>query len=269
MKKAIYPGSFDPVTLGHLDIIRRSASLVDHLIVGVLNNSTKTPLFSVEERVNMLREVTKDLPNVEVLSFSGLLVDFAAEHNVSVIIRGLRAVTDFEYELAMSQTNRVAAPGIDTVFLSRHLFCDGENTLCSSEIDENRFIAYPLHDSGDNLALSAGKIIIDDSSLRLADTLNHHLLCRLRRDPPEILRCDFEFKDIADLTVLIKLSCLVQREFPVFVHHIFVGHDIFSHIYVDIPVDPVDIDSHILRIAVIFLVRRYERRFDGIDEKIL
>ena len=73
MKKAIYPGSFDPVTLGHLDIIRRSASLVDHLIVGVLNNSTKTPLFSVEERVNMLREVTKDLPNVEVLSFSGLL----------------------------------------------------------------------------------------------------------------------------------------------------------------------------------------------------
>ena len=98
MKKAIYPGSFDPVTLGHLDIIRRSASLVDHLIVGVLNNSTKTPLFSVEERVNMLREVTKDLPNVEVLSFSGLLVDFAAEHNVSVIIRGLRAVTDFEYE---------------------------------------------------------------------------------------------------------------------------------------------------------------------------
>ena len=111
MKKAIYPGSFDPVTLGHLDIIRRSASLVDHLIVGVLNNSTKTPLFSVEERVNMLREVTKDLPNVEVLSFSGLLVDFAAEHNVSVIIRGLRAVTDFE----------VAAPGIDTVFLTTSL----------------------------------------------------------------------------------------------------------------------------------------------------
>ena len=120
MKKAIYPGSFDPVTLGHLDIIKRSAALVDHLIVGVLNNSTKTPLFS-DERVNMLKEVTKDIPNVEILSFSGLLVDFAREHNVQAIIRGLRAVTDFEYELAMSQTNRVAAPDIDTIFLNTSL----------------------------------------------------------------------------------------------------------------------------------------------------
>lgn len=121
MKTAIYPGSFDPVTLGHLDIIHRSASLVDHLIVGVLNNNTKTPLFSVEERVNMLKEVTSDLDNVEVLSFSGLLVDFAEQHNVQAIIRGLRAVTDFEYELAMSQTNRVANPKVDTVFLTTSL----------------------------------------------------------------------------------------------------------------------------------------------------
>ena len=120
MKKAIYPGSFDPVTLGHLDIIKRSAALVDHLIVGVLNNNTKTPLFSVDERVNMLKEVTKDIPNVEVLSFSGL-VDFARQHKVQTIIRGLRAVTDFEYELAMSQTNRVAAPDIDTIFLNTSL----------------------------------------------------------------------------------------------------------------------------------------------------
>ena len=108
MKNAIYPGRFDPVTLGHLAIIRRSSRLVDHLIVGVLNNNTKTPLFSVDERVNMLKDVTKDIDNVEILSFRGLLVDFAKEHQVQTIIRGLRAVTDFEYELAMSQTNRVA-----------------------------------------------------------------------------------------------------------------------------------------------------------------
>lgn len=121
MKKAIYPGSFDPVTLGHLDIIERSSKLADHLIVGVLNNNAKTPLFSVDERVNMLKEVTKHLPNVEVLSFSGLLVDFARKHEVDAIIRGLRAVTDFEYELAMSQTNKVAAPEVDTVFLNTSL----------------------------------------------------------------------------------------------------------------------------------------------------
>ena len=121
MKTAIYPGSFDPVTLGHVDIIKRSANLAEHLIVGVLNNSTKTPLFSVDERVNMLKEVTKDISNVEILSFSGLLVDFAQEHHVQVIIRGLRAVTDFEYELAMSQTNRVANPNIDTIFLNTSL----------------------------------------------------------------------------------------------------------------------------------------------------
>ena len=121
MKTAIYPGSLDPVTFGHLDNIKRSASLADHLIVGVLNNSSKTPLFSVDERVNMIKEVTADIPNVEVLSFSGLLVDFARKHNVQVIIRGLRAVTDFEYELAMSQTNRVANPDVDTILLNTSL----------------------------------------------------------------------------------------------------------------------------------------------------
>jgi len=121
MKRAIYPGSFDPVTFGHLDIIRRSAGLSDHLIVAVLNNNNKTPLFSVDERVEMLKEATKDLANVEVASFSGLLVDFAKKNDVGVIIRGLRAVTDYEYELAMSQTNRVANPNIDTIFLNTSL----------------------------------------------------------------------------------------------------------------------------------------------------
>ena len=114
MKKAIYPGSFDPVTLGHLDIIKRSAALVDHLIVGVLNNNTKTPLFSVDERVNMLKDVTKDIDNVEILSFRGLLVDFAKEHQVQTIIRGLRAVTDFEYAyLSSSMVKEMAMYGGD------------------------------------------------------------------------------------------------------------------------------------------------------------
>lgn len=121
MRKGIYPGSFDPVTFGHLDIIERSAKLVDHLIVGVLNNSSKSPLFSVEDRVNMLKDVTKDMPNVEIMSFSGLLVDFAKEQDCQTIIRGLRAVTDFEYELAMSQTNKVVAPNVDTIFLNTSL----------------------------------------------------------------------------------------------------------------------------------------------------
>ncbi|HCD45076.1 MAG TPA: pantetheine-phosphate adenylyltransferase [Lachnoclostridium sp.] len=121
MRKAVYPGSFDPVTFGHLDIIERSARMSDHLIIGVLNNNSKTPLFSVEERVNMLKSLTKDLPNVEVKSFGGLLVDFVRANQADAVIRGLRAVTDFEYELQIAQTNRVMAPEIDTVFLTTNL----------------------------------------------------------------------------------------------------------------------------------------------------
>lgn len=121
MRKAVYPGSFDPVTFGHLDIIERSAKMSDHLIIGVLNNNSKTPLFSVEERVNMLKSLTKDLPNVEVKSFGGLLVDFVRANQADAVIRGLRAVTDFEYELQIAQTNRVIAPEIDTVFLTTNL----------------------------------------------------------------------------------------------------------------------------------------------------
>lgn len=121
MKRAIYPGSFDPVTLGHLDIIERASELFDHLIIGVLNNSAKRPLFSVEERVHMLEEVTKDIPNVEVMSFDGLMVEFAREIDVHAVVRGLRAITDFEYELQIAQLNRVMAPEIDTVFLTTNL----------------------------------------------------------------------------------------------------------------------------------------------------
>lgn len=121
MAVAVYPGSFDPVTLGHYDIIERSAKIMDRVIIGVLNNNSKTPLFSAEERVNMLKSVTAGLPNVEVQSFEGLLVDFVKKNHADVIIRGLRAITDFEYELQMSQTNRVIAPGVDTLFLTTNL----------------------------------------------------------------------------------------------------------------------------------------------------
>ena len=122
MTAAIYPGSFDPVTYGHLDIIRRAAEIFDELTVSVLNNKTKTPLFSVEERVKMLEEATKDLPNVTIDSFSGLLIDYAKEKNIHVAIRGLRAITDFEYELQIAQTNRKFSGGdLDTMFLTTSL----------------------------------------------------------------------------------------------------------------------------------------------------
>lgn len=121
MIRAIYPGSFDPVTLGHLDIIRRAAQTVDELIVGVLNNGSKMPLFTIDERVGMLREVTEGLSNVKVMSFSGLLVDFARQTEATIVVRGLRAISDFEYELQMAQTNHKLNPRVDTMFLATGL----------------------------------------------------------------------------------------------------------------------------------------------------
>lgn len=121
MLRAVYPGSFDPVTYGHLDIIRRSWSLADELIVGVLNNKAKTPLFSVEERVKMLEEMTKNMPGVKIVPFEGLLIDFAKEMSAGIVVRGLRAVTDFEYELQMAQTNNKLSPELETVFLTTSL----------------------------------------------------------------------------------------------------------------------------------------------------
>ena len=117
MRTAIYPGSFDPVTFGHIDIIKRASAMVDKLIIGVLRNSAKTPLFSVEERVNMLKEVTEGIDNIEIQSFDGLLIDFAKSVDAHIIVRGLRAVTDFEYELQLAQTNKAVYPDIDTLFL--------------------------------------------------------------------------------------------------------------------------------------------------------
>ena len=117
MRIAIYPGSFDPVTLGHLDIIRRASGLFDRLIVAVMHNQNKKPMFSVEERKEMLRRTTADLPNVEIESFGGLLADYAHSQTACVLVKGLRAVSDFEYEFQMALANRKLNAELDTVFL--------------------------------------------------------------------------------------------------------------------------------------------------------
>ena len=118
MATAVYPGSFDPVTKGHLDVIKRAAKIDDHLIVAVLINSAKHPLFTVEERVAMLQECCKNIPNVTVEGFDGLTVEFAKKRHASVMVRGLRAVTDFENEIQLAQTNHALMPGIETMFLA-------------------------------------------------------------------------------------------------------------------------------------------------------
>jgi pantetheine-phosphate adenylyltransferase len=114
---ALYPGSFDPITNGHLDLIQRGSAFFDKLIVAVLRNDEKEALFSVDERIEMLSEVVQGVPNVEVGSFDGLLVDYAAQRGASVILRGIRAVSDYEYELQMALMNRRLRPDIETVFL--------------------------------------------------------------------------------------------------------------------------------------------------------
>ena len=117
MRSAVCPGSFDPVTNGHIDIIGRAAALFDHVTVGVLVNQTKSSLFTVDERIVMLEEVCAVYPNVTVQSFTGLLVDFCRDHKISAIVKGLRAVTDFDYELQMAQMNN-RLTGIETLFVS-------------------------------------------------------------------------------------------------------------------------------------------------------
>lgn len=121
MIKAVYPGSFDPVTFGHLDIITRATKVVDELIIGVLVNQKKTPLFTMEERLQLLQEVTKDFPNVTVKAFEGLTVEFAKQNHARLIIRGLRAVTDFEYEMQLAQINHSVDNEIDTMFFTTSL----------------------------------------------------------------------------------------------------------------------------------------------------
>ncbi|MEA4846556.1 MAG: pantetheine-phosphate adenylyltransferase [Clostridiaceae bacterium] len=117
MKIAVYPGSFDPATNGHLDIIKRSGLLFDKVIVAVLNNPNKHPLFSMEERVDILRRICNGIENVEIDNFSGLLIDYAKSKNANAIVKGLRAVSDFEYELQMAHMNKKLNPDIETIFI--------------------------------------------------------------------------------------------------------------------------------------------------------
>jgi len=120
MRVAVYPGSFDPVTNGHLDIIKRSAKLFDKVIVAVLNNTSKNPIFTTSERVDMLREVTESLGNVEVDSFEGLLIDYMVENDIKLIVKGLRAISDFEAEFQMALMNRKLSSDVETVFMMTH-----------------------------------------------------------------------------------------------------------------------------------------------------
>jgi pantetheine-phosphate adenylyltransferase len=115
--KALYPGTFDPPTNGHVDIVQRGSLLFEHLTVGVLNNPGKDPLFTVEERVEMLREATADIPNVSVATFDGLMVEFARQLGATAVLRGIRAISDYEYEFQMALMNRRMAPEVETVFL--------------------------------------------------------------------------------------------------------------------------------------------------------
>ena len=122
MKVAVYPGSFDPVTYGHIDIIKRASLMFDEVIVAVMCNSAKTPLFTLDERVKMLEESLKNLDNVRIESFDGLLIDYCKQENIHIVIRGLRAITDFEYELQIAQTNKELSHNkVDTVFLTTSL----------------------------------------------------------------------------------------------------------------------------------------------------
>jgi len=116
-KIAVVPGSFDPITNGHIDIIRRAADVFDTVYVAVLNNSAKKPLFSIEERTALIKEVTKDLPNIRIETSSGLLIDYAREKKAKAIVRGLRAVSDFEYEMQITSMNRVLDENIETFFI--------------------------------------------------------------------------------------------------------------------------------------------------------
>lgn len=150
-KTVICPGSFDPVTLGHLDVITRASKLFDRVIVGVLVNSSKKPIFSIDERIELLKEVTEHLNNVEIVGFNGLLAQYCEEHSVDAIVKGLRAVTDFEYEFQMALTNKKLNPNLETLFLtaeadSMYLSSSMVREIASMGGDISNFVPTCIHD---------------------------------------------------------------------------------------------------------------------------
>lgn len=152
VKIAVYPGSFDPLTNGHLDIISRASKLFDYLIVGVLNNSAKNPIFTKEERVEMIRKCTGEFDNIEVKMFNGLLVDFVQENNAVAIVKGLRAVSDYEYELQMAALNKHIDSEVETIFM----MADVQHSFLSSSIVKE------LARNGGNIKGLVPDKIIDD-----------------------------------------------------------------------------------------------------------
>lgn len=150
-KTVICPGSFDPVTLGHLDIIKRASKMFDNVKVGVLVNSSKKPSFSIEERMQFLREVTADIENVEVVSFEGLLAEYCRQNSVDAIVKGMRAVSDFEYEFQMAITNKKLNPQLETIFLtadsdSMYLSSSMVREVASMGGDISNFVPECIHD---------------------------------------------------------------------------------------------------------------------------
>lgn len=150
-KTVICPGSFDPVTLGHLDIIKRASGMFDRVIVAVLVNSAKTPSFTIEERIELLRESVKGIDNVEIVSFEGLLADYCRQCGVDAIVKGLRAVSDFEYEFQMAITNKKLNPNLETIFLtadsdSMYLSSSMVREVCAYGGDISNFVPECVHD---------------------------------------------------------------------------------------------------------------------------
>lgn len=150
-KTVICPGSFDPVTLGHIDIIKRASKMFDNVIVGVLVNSSKTPVFSIQERIGFLKEVTQGMENVEIVGFEGLLAEYCKQRNVDAIVKGLRAVSDFEYEFQMAITNKKLNPSLETIFLtadsdSMYLSSSMVREVASMGGDIGNFVPACLHD---------------------------------------------------------------------------------------------------------------------------